>query len=76
MAAILTERGVDYEFDGPDLPLIVLAPVEEAAAAPVAETAAPVAEAVAPAPLPAPPVASTSSEPAPGSEGIPVEDPF
>lgn len=62
VADILTGRGLDYEFDGPDLPVTVLAPAEEE----VGEAA----------PLPAPPSESGSVEPAEGSEGIPVEDPF
>lgn len=62
VADILNGRGLDYEFDGPDLPVTILVVVEEEAA----ETA----------PLPAPPVTSSSAEPAEGSEGVPIEDPF
>lgn len=63
VADILTSRGLDYEFDGPDLP---------EPPTPVAVETVPVESA----PLPPPPVESTSPEPAEGSEGIPVEDPF
>ncbi len=66
VAGLLNDRGIDYEFDGADLPFFVVVEVEE-----VAVEAAP-----APAPMPAPPVQSTSAEPAAGSEGVPVEDPF
>ena len=61
----LTDRGLPYEFDDSDAPLIAPAPEEPVAAAPPADSAA------APAPAPAP-----GTEPADDTTGVPVEDPF
>lgn len=73
VAETLSDRGVSYEFDDADLPLIAPAP-------PVAEPVE--SDVVDPMPAPVEPPAtdidetSVPIEPAPGSEGIPLEDPF
>jgi len=63
----LTDRGLPYEFDDSDGPLIAPAPEEPVAAAPPADPAAP---------APEEPAAAPGAEPVDDTTGVPVEDPF